>query len=148
MSEQLYHFFNVVIHQQIDEQHLITIDVDGRFEHLQYVYNHFGEIICPRTGYVYDVYPTLKNYFGGVADGFFDNLRCFLEQYPEYFLRVNIIAKHEDIDDADFFIFINSFLTYKKYYSGERLWIYVSSDILKWYDECCHLFTPIEEVIY
>lgn len=141
MSEQLYHFFNSTNDNDIDEKYIINLTIDNQYEHLQYVYNYFGEIIYNKTGYINDIIPTLI-FFGGSINGFFDCLTHFLKEYPEYHLKINIISKHNDISDSDFFMFLNIFLFYRQHYSDDRLSVYISKDILKWYADCCYLFTP------
>lgn len=148
MTTNLYHFFNPVNNKLTDKRYIINLTIDSKYEHLQYIYNYFGEVICNETGYVNDIFPTLKNYFGGTQGGFFENLTNFLEQYPKYHLQINIISKNPNIPDTDFFMFLNIFLFYRQHYSDDRLSVYVSMDILKWYGDCCYLFTPKEEFVY
>lgn len=148
MTQNLYHFFNSTNDNDIDEKYIINLTIDNQYEDLYYIYDYFGKVICNKTGYVNDIFPELKTYFGINLDGFFDSLTHFLKEYPEYHLKINIISKHNDISDSDFFMFLNIFLFYRQHYSDDRLSVYVSMDILKWYSDCCYLFTPKEEFVY
>lgn len=145
MSEQLYHFFNSTNNHDIDEKYIINLTIDNQYEDLYYIYDYFGKVICNKTGYVNDILPTLKTYFGTSTEGFIDCLRNCLEEYPKYHLKFHILSKHNDIPDPDFFMFVNILLLYKTEYSEKSISVFMSMDIMKWYYNCAYLFVPKEE---
>lgn len=153
MNVPLYHFFNIAECESSCEN-VIVIDVTDKFTHVQYVYNHFGIVIGQHVKYVHHLFPFEENYFGSSPDDFFETLLDFLDRNPNYNLRVNFIAKSNEIEDVDFFILINLFALIRTYNFnginiriGSRINVYMSLQLIDFYYKFCYRLIPVDEVV-
>lgn len=152
MKLPLYHFFNGVEHEH-GCTNVIEINITDEFTHVQYIYNHFGVVINQYVEYKHYLCPSEENYFGGSPDGFFETLLDFLDRNPNYNLRVNFIAKSNEIEDVDFFILINLFALIRTYNFnginiriGSRINVYMSLQLIDFYYKFCYKIMPANEV--